>query len=100
MDIRELQLNEAELNNHWYFRSKAGYLLRAVGKETPDNILDVGAGSGFFSRWLLRHTDARRATCLDTGYGEEWEETFSGKQIIYRTRPGDTMVDLVLMMDV
>jgi len=100
MDIREEQLNETEVNNHWYFQSKARYLLRAIGGESPLSILDVGAGTGFFSRWLLHHTDAHKATCIDTGYIEEREETVSGKQIAYRTQTENLAVDLVLLMDV
>lgn len=100
MDIREEQLNEADLSRHWYFQSKARYLLRAIGGKAPHRILDVGAGSGFFSRWLLKRTRAQHATCVDIGYADERQETLGGKTILYRRRPEKTAAELVLFMDV
>lgn len=100
MDVREEQLNEEELNRHWYFQSKARYLQRAIGEVAPHCILDVGAGSGFFSHWLLRHTAASQAICVDTGYTNDREETIAGKSLQYRTQVAEASVDLVLLMDV
>jgi 2-polyprenyl-3-methyl-5-hydroxy-6-metoxy-1,4-benzoquinol methylase len=62
--------------------------------------MDVGAGSGFFSRHLLRHTQARSSLCVDPGYQAERGDTAGGKPILHRRATGPTDCDLVLMMDV
>ena len=66
----------------------------------PRTILDVGAGSAFFSRWLLTHTTANRAVCVDTGYTASRNEDVQGKTIAFQPEIGIVDADLVLMMDV
>jgi SAM-dependent methyltransferase len=66
----------------------------------PNEILDVGAGSGFFSRSLLKETNAQRATCVDIGYHQDRDETWCGKPINFRRTIGPCQADLVLAMDV
>ena len=53
MDLKEEDILGADIGRHWYYRAKAAALRRAVGGLSPQRILDVGAGSGFFSRHLL-----------------------------------------------
>ena len=50
MDLKEEDILGADIGRHWYYRAKAAALRRAVGDLAPRRILDVGAGSGFFSR--------------------------------------------------
>ena len=100
MDLKEEEILGDQIQSHWYYRAKAAALLRNLRDRTPEEILDVGAGSGFFSRSLLQQTDARRATCVDIGYREERDETCGDKPIAFRRAIGSSRADLVLAMDV
>jgi SAM-dependent methyltransferase len=100
MDLKELELIGADQEHHWYYASKSQALLRALGDYRPRHILDVGAGSGFFSRVLLRDTPAQSAVCVDSGYAEDRSELYCDKRLVFRrTIPADD-ADLVLLMDV
>ena len=70
MDLKEEDILGADIGRHWYYRSKAAALRRMVGGLGPRRILDVGAGSGFFSRHLLAEAGAQSALCVDIGYAE------------------------------
>jgi SAM-dependent methyltransferase len=100
MDLKEVGLLGGNQQSHWYYASKARALMHTVRGRTPARILDVGAGSGFFSRMLLRDTAAKSAICVDPGYAEDWSEIHFTKPITFcRASPiGDA--DLVLLMDV
>jgi SAM-dependent methyltransferase len=100
MDLKEEDILGSDIGRHWYYRAKAAALRRAVGSLHPRRILDVGAGSGFFSRHLLITTGARAALCVDTGYASDREDSIAGKPVSYRRETGPTDCDLVLMMDV
>src|SRR6266478_718318 len=100
MDLKEEDILGADIGRHWYYRSKAAALRRAVADLQPRHILDVGAGSGFFSRHLLAKTGAQSALCVDTGYTSERDDSVAGKPVLFRRDTGPTNCDLVLMMDV
>jgi len=100
MDLKEEDILGDGVSEHWYYRSKAAALLRYVHDFNSQRILDIGAGSGFFSKELLRRTDAREALCIDTSYVSEGYEVTAEKPVQYRTQCGETNADLVLMMDV
>ena len=100
MDLKEEDILGADIGRHWYYRSKAAALRRAVTGLQPRHILDVGAGSGFFSRHLLAQTEARSALCVDIGYQHDRDDRVAGKPVLYRRDCGATDCDLVLMMDV
>lgn len=101
MDLKESEILQDSIFNHWYYISKFNSILSLVRKRKIRSILDIGAGSGYFSKMLLMHTDAEYAICIDTGYKKEYEEEFHGKKIIYKKGLTKTVnVDLVLMMDV
>ncbi len=100
MDLKEEDILGAEIGQHWYYRSKAAALRRAVARLRPRRLLDVGAGSGFFSRHLLAEGGAESALCVDTGYAREYDDSVAGKPVLYRRDCGPTDCDLVLMMDV
>ena len=100
MDLKEEDILGADIGRHWYYRSKAAALRRAVGRLRPQRLLDVGAGSGFFSRHLLAEGGAQSALCVDIGYPADRDETAAGKPVLYRRDTGPTDCDLVLMMDV
>lgn len=100
MDLKEEDILGADIGKHWYYRSKAAALRRMVGPLGPQRLLDVGAGSGFFSRHLLTEGGAQSALCVDVGYERNRDETLDGKPVLYRRDCGPTDCDLVLMMDV
>jgi SAM-dependent methyltransferase len=100
MDLKEMAILNGDPSTHWYYRSKARAMLAMLGRCSPNCVLDVGAGSGFFSRYLLEHTNATEAWCLDTGYAEDWDAVQSGKPVRYRREISNSPADLVLMMDV
>ena len=100
MDLKEEDILGDDIGRHWYYRSKAAALRRLVGPLRPQRLLDVGAGSGFFSRHLLTEGGARSALCVDVGYPASRDETVAGKPVLYRRDCNETDCDLVLMMDV
>ena len=100
MDLKEEDILGREIGRHWYYRSKAAALRRLVGPVGPRRILDIGAGSGFFSRHLLAEAGAQSALCVDIGYASERDDSEAGKPVHYRRDTGPTDCDLVLMMDV
>jgi SAM-dependent methyltransferase len=100
MDLKEVGLLDGDQESHWYYASKSCALRQALGHDQPQRILDVGAGSGFFSRMLLRDTAARSAVCVDPGYPRDWSEIHFAKPMAFcRASPVDD-ADLVLLMDV
>ena len=100
MDLKEEDILGADIGQHWYYRSKAAALRRAVADVKPQRLLDVGAGSGFFSRHLLSETGAQSALCVDIGYPSDRDEQVAGKPVLFRRDCTMTDCDLVLMMDV
>jgi SAM-dependent methyltransferase len=100
MDLKEEDILGADIGRHWYYRYKAAALRRAVADLQPRRLLDVGAGSGFFSRHLLAATPAESALCVDIGYPADRDDSVAGKPVHYRRDTGPTDCDLVLMMDV
>src|SRR4051812_46399607 len=100
MDLKEEDILGADIGRHWYYRSKAAALRRMVGGLGPRRILDIGAGSGFFSRHLLAEAGAQSALCVDIGYPNDRDDNQGGKPVLFRRDTGPTDCDLVLMMDV
>lgn len=100
MDLKEEDILGNEIGRHWYYRSKAAALKRMVAGLEARRLLDVGAGSGFFSRHLLTEAGAESALCVDIGYASERDDSVAGKPVRYRRDCGPTDCDLVLMMDV
>ena len=100
MDLKEAGLLCDDIANHWYYRSKAAAMIRLLRGWEPSVILDVGAGSGFFSRYLLRHTSASEAWCIDPNYPRDSNALEDGKPLHYRRFVNSTAADLVLLMDV
>jgi 2-polyprenyl-3-methyl-5-hydroxy-6-metoxy-1,4-benzoquinol methylase len=100
MDLKEEDILGADIAQHWYYRSKAAALRRVVADVNPQRLLDVGAGSGFFSRHLLAQTGAQSALCVDIGYDCDRDDRVGAKPVLYRRDCAMTDCDLVLMMDV
>ena len=100
MDLKETEVLGGDIAGHWYYRAKAAAMLRLLGPAPIDSVLDVGAGSGFFSRHLLDNTNAAEATCVDPNYEREHVEQQNGKPIRFVHQATQFGGHLVLMMDV
>lgn len=107
MDLKEEAAIGSQIDIHWYYVSKARMLATHIARLMPGrkalHVMDVGAGAGWFSKWLLRNDLAARATCIDPGYEIEREEKIEGRPLAFRrsaTAADSADVDLVLMMDV
>lgn len=100
MDLKETDILGPDIVSHWYYQSKAAAMARLIETQPPSLILDIGAGSGFFSQYLLEHTTAAGAWCVDISYKSDLDSIVSGKQIYYRRSIDTVDADLVLLMDV
>ncbi|MHB2246706.1 class I SAM-dependent methyltransferase [Pseudomonas fitomaticsae] len=100
MDLKETDILGDSIGEHWYYCSKAAATRRLLGDAPIGRILDVGAGSGFFSHHLLTHTAAREAWCVDISYPADSSATTAGKPVHYRRSIDAVDADLVLLMDV
>ena len=71
-----------------------------LGREPVDEVLDVGAGSGVFTRQLMDAGLARRGICVDPDYGADHVEKHNGCDIAFVRRVDEVPQKLILMMDV
>jgi SAM-dependent methyltransferase len=100
VDLKEVDILGADVERHWYYSSKAKAMENLLGRVAPARILDVGAGSGFFSRHLLAHTSAKEAWCVDISYKADFDGSENDKPVYYRRSVNSSDADLVLLMDV
>ncbi|MFJ4195486.1 class I SAM-dependent methyltransferase [Pseudomonas sp. NPDC089534] len=100
MDLKETDILGDSIGEHWYYCSKAAATRRLLGDAPIGRILDVGAGSGFFSHHLLTRTAAREAWCVDISYPADSSASAAGKPVHYRRCVEAVDADLVLLMDV
>lgn len=100
MDLKETDILGNDIGHHWYYSSKAKAMLRMLKGTTPTIVLDVGAGSGFFSRYLLAQTNVKEAWCIDISYESDSNHRVSGKPVHFRRSIDANDSDLVLLMDV
>jgi SAM-dependent methyltransferase len=99
MDIKEQDILGDAIGAHWYYRAKGAAMRALIGPAPVRHVLDVGAGSGFFSRLLLEH-GAGQATCVDPAYDAEHAETHTGRPIRFVRSVAAGEFDLLLLMDV
>ncbi|HET7844913.1 MAG TPA: methyltransferase domain-containing protein [Xanthomonadales bacterium] len=101
MDLKESGTIGGDADRHWYFASKARAVRRVLGNHFPAQFVDVGAGTGFFSRWFLDHTPAVAAWSVDSGYERDADERRDGGKVVHFRRSIDRVdARLVLLMDV
>jgi 2-polyprenyl-3-methyl-5-hydroxy-6-metoxy-1,4-benzoquinol methylase len=99
VDVREEETLGKVLETHWYYRAKGLALEAMLGARAFRTLLDIGAGSGIFSKRLLRR-GVEAAICVDPAYREEREEAVAGKPIRFVRQISGKKADLVLLMDV
>lgn len=100
MDLKETDILGSNIDQHWYYQSKANATIHLLSDFSPSAILDVGAGSGFFSKKLLSTTTAKEAWCVDISYENDADTIEFEKPIHYRRSINQVNADLVLLMDV
>ena len=100
MDIKEEAALGELADRHWYYRAKAAALEAMLPRTFNGRVMDVGAGSGFFSRHLAKRGLIAEALCIDPGYGRERDETVNGAVIRYRRSPEPMDAGVALFMDV
>jgi len=100
MDLKEQEALGDAVQLHWYYRAKAAAMLRMLEGRSIDKVLDVGAGSGFFSRHLLDNTACGAAVCVDPNYTAEFSEQQNGKPIAFVHGLDHFDGHLALLMDV
>ena len=100
MDLREAASGVVP-DEHWYYRTKKLPLLDYFKSTPPEtvNIVDVGAGSGYFSERLIAEggRSLRSVTRVDSEYPSE--ET-NGIVRLARELPSEIRSSMIVMMDV
>ena len=99
MDVKESGLLGGSVGDHWYYRSKKLALDSMLRGTSFHRVLDIGAGSGIFSRHLLEQGGSS-AVCVDSAYAEDRLESFFGKPVRFVREIIPCDADLVLLMDV
>jgi hypothetical protein len=100
MDVKEQDILGERIATHWYYVAKGNALLQFLGGCAAREALDVGAGSGFFSRTLLSAGRCEAATCVDIAYESDRTELHCGRPIAFLRSLDRVTQDLILMMDV
>jgi SAM-dependent methyltransferase len=100
MDLKEADILGDSVGQHWYYQSKAAAVTRLLAGADFHTVLDIGAGSGYFSRELLGGSIAQKAVCVDPSYVSDSETRVSNKPIFFRRSIGNVDADLVLLLDV
>lgn len=100
MDLKEAEILKEKVYSHWYYISKGSAILDFIKNLKVNFVLDIGAGSGVFSKIILQNTEAKEAICLDTGYVAEKEEKWFGKKLKCIKTISKSNADLVLLVDV
>jgi SAM-dependent methyltransferase len=100
MDLKEEDILGNKISDHWYYTAKGHAMRDFIAGIKVNEILDVGAGSGVFSRQLTEIGFCSKATCVDPNYTEEKTEICNGKAINFVREAKDVDPELILMMDV
>lgn len=82
MDLKELDLVDPSV--HWYYQSKLTGIRKDLRAFMRDGlrIIDVGAGSGFFSISLSENLKGATVVCVDPHYQEESGEEVSSPKFV------------------
>ncbi|MHA7872465.1 MAG: class I SAM-dependent methyltransferase [Hyphococcus sp.] len=100
MDLKEEKLIAGDASAHWYYIAKGRAIKSILGRKPIDKLLDVGAGSGVFSKMLVDQNRAGHAICVDPGYEDEFVGARRTDRIDYVRSVETVDADTVLMIDV
>jgi 2-polyprenyl-3-methyl-5-hydroxy-6-metoxy-1,4-benzoquinol methylase len=98
MDIKELET--VNPHTHWYYQSKIIPFIRATEKYSArrKTLIEVGAGSGFFSESMCQKFLGLTAICVDTSYETEWRSR--DRRISFVKRASINNADVFIFADV
>ena len=102
MDLKEVGGKYA-LRHPWE-TSRCRFFSRLIRQNSDDDseieILDLGAGDGFFAGELIRDfNQIRGITCVDPGYAQNRPESENPK-LRFHEQPGSGKYDWILLLDV
>jgi len=100
MDLKEERAIGGDPSAHWYYIAKGRAIKALLGDAPIKTVLDVGAGSGVFSRMLVDEGRAGRAVCVDPHYDDEFMRARRTEEIDYVRSAGEVDADTLLMIDV
>lgn len=100
MDLKEEQAIGGDPGKHWYYIAKGRAIKSMLGEERVEAVLDVGAGSGVFSRQLVGEGFARRAVCVDPNYTDAQIRGSEDPRIVRVRSVPRAEAPVVLMIDV
>lgn len=100
MDLKEEQILGRAIDDHWYYRAKARALEKMLPAEFGRSLMDVGAGSGYFSKYLAKRGLVDQLVCVDVGYDRERLEQVGAAEIIFTPEPRPCDAGVALFMDV
>jgi SAM-dependent methyltransferase len=100
MDLKEEDILGPGIHDHWYYVAKGRAMRHLLGDTRVSEVVDVGAGSGVFSRQLLDSGFCESAVCVDPNYPEEKDELHNGMSIRFVKSCTPMPHDLTLFMDV
>jgi 2-polyprenyl-3-methyl-5-hydroxy-6-metoxy-1,4-benzoquinol methylase len=98
MDLKELDLVDPK--THWYYQSKLVAIKKALRKYAPNptRIIDIGAGSGFFSISVANFSAGTNVVCVDPNYPADSVER--GGSLTYTLSGEPQRGDVYLLIDV
>lgn len=98
MDLREIE--NVNPWKHWYYLAKASAVKELLdpGSSGLLEVIDVGAGSAFFSQYLSDFFPQSRFTCIDPNYGKPVEKITERITLIQKYEGQNA--DLFMFMDV
>jgi len=101
MDVKEEDILGSSVSSHWYYVSKGQVIQEFLNPLAINSVLDVGAGSGVFSKYLLDMSIVEAARCVDTAYEiDDRSEAHNGKPIRFIKSVDSINESLILMIDV
>lgn len=100
MDLKEEEILKDKIFTHWYYVSKWNALKNFIRISDYRETLDIGAGSGIFTKFLQESPNLEKSVCLDIGYSSDFEEKYNGKSIQFKRSIERSNADLIMMMDV
>lgn len=100
MDLKEEEILGSAVDSHWYYKNKARMLERLLPDDFNRVVMDVGAGSGYFSKHLAKRGLVDQAICVDIGYERDHDDVVGDAKIAFRKAPEPCDAGAVLFMDV
>ena len=100
MDLKEHNAIKGDPADHWYYISKGRAIKSLLGRKPIKKLVDVGAGSGVFSKMLTDEGRANHATCVDPGYQADFIGERRTDRIDFVRNIDAVDADTVLMIDV